>query len=160
MDTLPRPDVRVALAEPGDAFAVAALHLQHDVAAGAVPEPGFLDRFADWWLPRREYRPTWLATSAAGDPLGVLAGLVVDDRPAVGRTPRPWLHLTFLYVPPRARGTGVGASLVARAQGWAHARGVERVGVRPNGPDAGADVFVTAGFVPAPDQLVWRPTDD
>lgn len=147
--------MRVALAEPRNAFALAALHLQHDVAAGAVPEPGFLDRYADWWLARREHRPAWLAADPAGNPVGALTGLLVDDRPAVGRVPRPWLHLTFLYVAPPARGAGVASALLAQCRTWAGARDVERVAVRTT--EAGRGVYAHAGFGPAGDQLAWRP---
>lgn len=154
MDTMAQ--VTVESAGVDDAFAVAALHLQHDRGAGAPPEPGFLDRFVDWWLPQLATRPTWLATDGSGDPVGVLAATTVVDRPRVGRGDDTWLYLTFLYVPPAHRQRGVAARLVTHAQTWSGARGIARVQVRSSEQARG--LYARLGFGPAPgDQLEWRP---
>ena len=55
----------VRLAEPRDAFAVAALTLQDDRECGATVEPGFLDRHARAWLATENAHPVWIAE--AGD---------------------------------------------------------------------------------------------
>lgn len=153
MDDLRSATVTIAPATRRDAFAVAALHLQRDLAQGARPEPGFLDRFADWWL-RESDRATWLATASGGDPVGALSAHVVDDGPRVGRGGDTWLYVSFLFVAPAHRAGDVPRRLISQAQSSCVQRGLTRVRVTPA---AGLDEVLADHGFGAGAELSWSP---
>ena len=93
----PVEPVVVRPAEPRDAFAVAALHLQAEREAGAQVPPGFLDALADAWL-RDRSRRTWLAEDARHNPLGAVHGTVVRTLPGPGHAGTACLDLGFVFV--------------------------------------------------------------
>lgn len=144
----------VRLAEPRDAFAVAALTMQDDRECGAAPEDGFLDRFADAWLADRA-RVTFLAEAADGRPLGVVTAAVVTTLPSSRRPVSSWLHVSLLFVTKDARGQGLGTRLLEALRMWGAEHDVGRVQL-----DATADAHslcVRAGFgKPAPELMEWR----
>jgi len=148
----------IRLAEPRDAFAVAALTLQDDRECGAVVEPGFLDRHADAWLADRA-RVTFLAEAADGRPLGVVTAAVVTTLPSSRRPVSRWLHVSLLFVTADARGAGLGTRLLGALQEWCGANGVSRVQL--NAAPEARTLYERAGFVPpADDRLEWRPDRD
>ncbi len=135
--------VVVRPAEPRDAFAVAALHLQAEREAGAEVPPGYLDRLADAWL-RDRSRQTWLAEDARHNPLGAAHGTVVRTlagHPGTGR-----LELTFVYVTRDVRGRGLGEQLLHAVVAWCEVQGVERV--RVDAVPALRPLYERVGFGP------------
>lgn len=151
-------DVAIRLAEPRDAFAVAALTLQDDRECGAVVEPGFLDRHADAWLADRA-RVTFLAEAADGRPLGMVTAAVVTTLPSSRRPVSRWLHVSLLFVTADARGAGLGRRLLGALQEWCARNGVSRVQL--NAAAEARTLYERAGFVPpAGDRLEWQVPGD
>ena len=122
----PMEPVVVRSAEPRDAFAVAALHLQAEREWGQRIPPGFLDTLADAWL-RDRARQTWLAEDARHNPLGTVHGTLVRKLPSPRRRTDAWMHVSFLFVTPEARGRGLGERLLRTLLGWCSEQGVDRV---------------------------------
>jgi GNAT superfamily N-acetyltransferase len=145
--------VVVRAAEPRDAFAVAALHLQAERECGETIPPGFLDTLADAWL-RDRPRQTWLAEDARHNPLGAVHGTVVRTLPSPRRASSAWMHIGFLFVTPDARGAGLGHQLLHTALAWCEAQGVERVQLYAS-DDAGS-LYEQAGFGPPSGGLLER----
>lgn len=147
----------VRLAEPRDAFAVAALTMQDDRECGATVEPGFLDRFADAWLADAD-RVTFLAEAEDGRPLGVVTAAVLTKLPSSRRPDARWLHVSLLFVTQDARGAGLGAALLAALHGWAREQGVVRMQLHA-APRA-RSLYERAGFAPPAEGLLeWRADD-
>ena len=118
--------VVVRPAEPRDAFAVAALHLQAEREWGQTIPPGFLDTLADAWL-RDRARHTWLAEDSRHNPLGAVHGTLVRKLPSPRRASTAWMHVGFLFVTPTARRDGLGEQLLRTALTWCGEQGVDRV---------------------------------
>ena len=145
--TEPIEPVVVRPAEPRDAFAVAALHLQAEREAGAEVAPGFLDALADAWL-RDRSRHTWLAEDARHNPLGVAHGTVLRTLPGPRRPASGVLQLGLVYVTRDVRGRGLGEQLLHAVLGWCGTQGVERVRVEAD--DAVRPLYDHLGFAPPP----------
>ena len=146
---------RVRLAEPRDAFAVAALTMQDDRECGAVIEPGFLDAFADAWLADRN-RVTFLAEAPDGRPVGMLTASVHTKLPSSRRPVSRWLHVSLVFVTADARGAGLGARLLGALREWCTEHDVSRVQLEA-APEA-RSLYVRAGFgPPSAGFLEWRP---
>lgn len=147
----------VRLAEPRDAFAVAALTMQDDRECGAAIEEGFLDRFADAWLADRA-RVTFLAEAADGRPLGVVTAAVVTKLPSSRRPVSTWLHVSLLFVTNDARGLGLGRRLLDALREWGAGHDVTRMQL--NAAPEARSLYVRAGFgAPSPGLMEWRPED-
>lgn len=144
---------QIVRAEPGDAFALAALELQLNRELGRVGEDGFLDRYADGWLTERERRPAWIAKSLDGSPLGAITLFVVDGLPRPGRHGRPWVHVTNLYVTQAARRRGLGDQLIHASLRWC--RDNRALWVQLPSTPRGLGLYRRAGFTPA-EQRLWR----
>ena len=148
-------DAAIRLAEPRDAFAVAALTLQDDRECGAVVEPGFLDRHADAWLADRA-RVTFLAEAADGRPLGMVTASVVTKLPSSRRPDGRWLHVSLLFVTADARGAGLGRRLLDELRRWCVQNAVSRVQL--NAAPEARSLYEHAGFgEPSADLMEWRP---
>ena len=143
---------QIARAEPGDAFALAALELQLNREQGRPGEDGFLDRYADAWLTERDRRPAWLAKSLDGRPLGAVTLFVVDGLPRPGRPARPWVHVTNLYVAQGARRAGLGERLLNAGLEWS--RDNRALWVQLGATSSGAGLYRRAGFSPADARLL------
>lgn len=128
---------------PTDAFAVAALHLQAEREWGQVVPPRFLDTFADAWL-RDRARRTFLAEDDRRTPLGAVHGTVVRKLPSPRRPTDAWLHVSFLFVTPGARGHGVGEALLRTLLAWCAEHDVVRVQL--NAVDAARTLYERVGF--------------
>lgn len=149
--------VVVRLAEPRDAFAVAALTMQDDRECGAVVEPGFLDRYADAWL-ADDRRVTFLAEAPDGRPLGMVTAAVVTKLPSSRRPVTSWLHVSLLFVTKDARGEGLGARLLDSLCEWCVTHHVTRVQL--NAASEARSLYLRAGFRgPSPDLMEWRAVD-
>ena len=147
----PMEPVVVRPAEPRDAFAVAALHLQAEREWGQQIPSGFLDSLADAWL-RDRSRLTWLAEDARHNPLGAAHGTLARKLPSPRRTSTAWLHLGFLYVTKEARGRGIGEQLLRTVLDWCEAEGVERVQL--HAVDEARPLYERAGFGPPSEGLL------
>lgn len=144
----------VRLAEPRDAFAVAALTMQDDRECGATIEPGFLDRYSDAWLGDR-YRVTFVAEAPDGRPVGVVTATVVTKLPSSRRPRTQWLHVSLLFVTPDARGAGLGVRLLDALRQWGEQHEVERMQLTA-APEA-RSLYERAGFGPPTAALMeWR----
>lgn len=145
---------RVRLAEPRDAFAVAALTLQDDRECGAAVTPGFLDTFADAWLADRA-RVTFVAEAADGRPLGVVTAAVVTKLPSLRRPVSRWLHVSLLFVTADARGDGLGARLLDALREWGSQNDVVRIQL--NAVPRARSLYERAGFgAPSDGLMEWR----
>ena len=111
-------EVRIRAAGADDALVVAALALQCAIHRGGTSEPGFLDRYARTWLPRRRELPVWLA-EAGDEHAGFLQARVLEPLPAPARSARPTLAVETFFVRPAHRGIGVGEQLLTAACAWA-----------------------------------------
>ncbi len=149
--TEPIESVVVRPAEPRDAFAVAALHLQAEREGGAEVAPGFLDALADAWL-RDRSRHTWLAEDTRHNPLGVAHGTVLRTLPGPRHPGRGLLHLGFVYVTRDVRGRGLGEQLLHAVVGWCETQGVERV--RVDAARAVRPLYEHLGFAPPPEAVL------
>lgn len=121
-----RPEPTIRLAEPEDAFALAALTMQDDRETGARIEEGFLTTYADAWLADRN-RVSFLAVAPDGRPLGMITAAVVSKLPSSRRPVSQWMHVSLLFVTPDARGHGLGRALLDRLVAWARSHAVERI---------------------------------
>jgi GNAT superfamily N-acetyltransferase len=145
--------VVVRSAEPRDAFAVAALHLQAERERGEIIPEGFLDTLADAWL-RDRSRVTWLAEDPRHNPLGAAHGTVVRNLPTPQQGSIAWMHLGFLYVTADARGHGLGSQLLHTVLGWCEAQDVGRVQLSALNRTRG--LYERAGFGPPDHALMER----
>ncbi|KGN33407.1 hypothetical protein N802_14845 [Knoellia sinensis KCTC 19936] len=144
----------IRLAEPRDAFAIAALTMQDDRETGATIAPGFIDRYADAWLADRN-RVTFLAEGTDGRPLGMVTAAVVTKLPSSRRPDERWLHVSLLFVTQDARGAGLGARLLATLKEWSRAHAVSRMQL--NADARARSLYERAGFGPATAELMeWH----
>ena len=118
--------VRIRQAGPGDALLVAALTLQAALAEGLVPEPGFLDRYAEAWLANRGAHPAWFA-ECGGEHAGVLMVTWIRPLPWPGRTGGGSVHLERLFVRADQPGGKVMNALRAAVREWMREREVTEV---------------------------------
>lgn len=146
--------VTIRLAEPRDAFAVAALTMQDDRECGAAIEEGFLDAYADAWLADRD-RVTFIAEAPDGRPLGMVTAAVLTKLPTSRHPRERWLHVSLLFVTRDARGAGVGARLMSTLREWGTAHAVARMQL--NAAPGARLLYVRAGFgEPSPSLMEWR----
>ncbi len=138
-------------AEPRDAFAVAALHLQAERERGHQIPPGFLDSLADAWL-RDRSRVTWIAEDGNHNPVGAVHGTVARTLPSPRRPGSAWMHVGFLYVTTKARGSGLGERLLRTVIAWCAAQGVDRIQVIV--ADEERSLYERTGFGPPSDGLL------
>lgn len=111
--------MQVGRADAADAFALAALELQRARELGRPGEPGFIDKYADFWLREREHRPAWVAKSLDGKALGSVVLYHRFELPSPGLRPRPVATVDSLYVTKNARHGGTGEKLLRAALFWA-----------------------------------------
>ena len=144
---------RVARAESDDAFRLAALEIAYNRELGRPPEEGFLERYTDAWLADRDRYPSWIASTVDGNPLGACTIALVRSLPRPGRIPRPWGHMTNLYVRPEACGLGLASRLLEEALAWSDAS--ELLWVQLLTSDVARDMLRRRGFEPCGPHL-WR----
>lgn len=119
-------DATIRLAEPEDAFALAALTMQDDRECGATLEPGFLTAYADAWLADRQ-RVSFLAVARDGRPIGMVTAALLTKLPSSRRPVTSWMHVSLLFVTADCRGHGLGTLLMTRLLGWGRMHAVDRV---------------------------------
>lgn len=143
---------QLARAEPGDAFALAALELQRARELGRAPEPGFIDVYADCWLADRGRRPAWLATSLDGTALGSIVLHVRLAMPSPGLRRRADAVIDTLYVSRIARREGIGERLLRAALFWCSQMDIRALHAEAT-PEA-APLMHRLGFAPAGDHAL------
>lgn len=148
---------RIRPVERDDAFALAALRLQHDREHGREGRPGFLDEYADAFLAEAAGYRGWLAELTDGRPVGCLLALRVRKLPTLMAPGRPeWWYVQQVFVSPDQRRRGTGRRLMAAAQEAATAEGVRWL--RLNASDSGRPLFDATGFTDPTDRLrEWVP---
>lgn len=144
-------DVRIRRAGADDVLVVAALHLQFALELGMRAEPGYLDRFAEFWLAERLDRPTWIA-EGCGDHAGVLGTRRIRPLPLPGRPDASWLYLNTHFVAPDHRQRGVGQALTEALLDWA--RSTDVAWIRVNATSASARAFYARFGFASPNRLM------
>lgn len=120
---------------------------------GAAPDPGFAQRFRQWFDDEARQRRFWLA-EADRQPVGMVNLFTFTRMPTSGADPGGWGYLANLYVVPDHRDDGIGRRLIDALIAHADAAGLERVLLSPSEPSV--PLYRRAGF-DAADQLLLRP---
>jgi GNAT superfamily N-acetyltransferase len=119
---------------------------------GSVADPGFEDRFADWYRRESQRRISWLADDD-GQLVGMVNMAVFERMPSPGRPPARWGYLSNAFVLADYRNQGVGGMLLDALLGYADANGFVRVVLSPS--ERSIPFYRRAGFAPA-DALLLR----
>jgi GNAT superfamily N-acetyltransferase len=119
---------------------------------GDVEDPGFDQRFAEWFARESARRITWLAE--AGDRAVGMMNLTVFERmPRPGHPPSRWGYLGNAFVLEAYRSQGVGGKLIGALLDYADDNGFARVVLSPS--ERSIPFYERAGFGPA-DALLLR----
>lgn len=104
----------VRLAGPQDAHILAELRRTwvEEMVAHAIDDPGFEERFGDWFERERDQRVTWLGL-VDGEPAGMVNALIFTRMPSPGRPASRWFYLANFYVLPAHRNGGLGSRMLA-----------------------------------------------
>lgn len=131
-----------------DAAAVAGLRRMwtEENAGGAIDDPGFEARFAEWIAGAGAARPTWIA-EAGGRLVGMVNLAIFDRMPAPGHAAARWGYLANAYVVPEYRNAGVGRLLVDELMAFARREELVRVVLSPSAKSV--RFYERAGFGPA-----------
>ena len=120
---------------------------------GAAEDPGFAERFGDWFELESPRRHFWLA-DVDGDAVGMVNLLTFERMPTPGRDAGRWGYLGNMYVRPEHRSRGIGAELLAALVAHADATGLARVVLSPS--ERSVPFYRRAGFGDAGELLVRR----
>src|ERR1700726_4836675 len=121
---------------------------------GERGDPGFEERFADWFEREASRRITWLAE--ADGRLGGMMNLAIFERmPRPGRVPSRWGYLGNAFVLAAYRNQGIGRQLLNAVLGHADENGFARVVLSP--ADRSIPFYQRAGFGPADALMLWTP---
>jgi GNAT superfamily N-acetyltransferase len=154
-----QPVIRIATA--GDVRALAWLRREWireqagEVGDGTPgsDDPGFEQRFADWFATEALRRVTWLA-EIGGQAVGMVNLAIFERMPSPGRPPSRWGYLGNAYVRAGYRDRGIGAALLAALLAHADANRLARVVLSPS--PRSVPLYRRSGFGPA-DMLLARP---
>ena len=134
-------------AGPSDTAALALLrrhwrHEQHGVALHA--DPGFEQRFADWFTAQLAHRSLAWVADADGDAVGMLLMFVHERMPDPDRDPGRWGYIGNVFVLPAHRDAGVGRLLLDAALAHADEHAYVRVVLNPS--PTSVPFYERAGF--------------
>jgi GNAT superfamily N-acetyltransferase len=149
----------IVIRRAGDADLAAIVALRFEWTQewdGAADDPGFAERFADWFERESARRITWLA-EADGRAVGMMNLAVFDRMPRPGQPPSCWGYLANAFVLSAFRNRGIGGKLLDALLGYADANGFARVVLSPS--QRAVPFYERAGFVPA-DTLLLRTLPD
>jgi GNAT superfamily N-acetyltransferase len=136
---------------------LAALRRAWTEETGSAGDPGFEQRFADWWCAEAARRVAWLA-EIAGDPVGMVSLIVVGRMPQPGREAGRWGYVTSAYVREAFRGAGIGSRLMDSLLAHAVQERFTRLVLHPR--EQAVPLYRRAGFVPAVDLMIkWLDGD-
>jgi GNAT superfamily N-acetyltransferase len=145
----------IVIRQAGEADLPGIARLRHDWTRewdAGVDDPGFEDRFADWFRRESERRITWLAEDE-GQLVGMMNLAVFERMPSPGRAPSRWGYLANAFVLAAYRNQGVGGRLLDALLRYADAHGFARVVLSPS--ERSVPFYQRAGFEPA-DALLLR----
>ena len=146
-------EIVIRRAEDADVPAIVALRSEWTQEwGGAADDPGFAERFADWFERESPRRVTWLA-EADGRAVGMMNLSVFDRMPRPGQAPSSWGYLANAFVLAAYRNRGIGGKLLAALLGYADANHFARVVLSPS--QRAIPLYQRAGFAPA-DSLLLR----
>ena len=111
---------------------------------GAVGDPGFEKRLADWLREEGDRRTVWLL-ERAGEAIGMGTMLEYRRMPLPGEADGAWGYIGSMFVREQHRGGGAGAQLLAAMIAESERRGYVRVILSPS-PRA-VPFYKRAGFV-------------
>jgi GNAT superfamily N-acetyltransferase len=123
---------------------------------GAVDDPSFDDRLAQWYARESGRRLTWLA-EAAGEPVGMVNMAVFERMPRPGPDPGRWGYLGNAFVLEAYRNQGIGGRLLDALLAYADDHGFARVVLSPSARSV--PFYERAGFRPAESLLLRRPIE-
>jgi GNAT superfamily N-acetyltransferase len=123
---------------------------------GAVDDPGFDDRLAQWFARESGRRLTWLAEDD-GEPVGMMSMAVFERMPQPGRDPGRWGYLGNAFVLEACRNRGVGGRLLDALLAYADEHGFARVVLSPSARSV--PFYERAGFRPADSLLLRTPAE-
>ncbi len=110
--------------------------------------------FRDWFHREESSRWWWMAVDDAGRGAGMVNVKIFERMPSSSRPMSRWGYLANLFVAPRARGAGVGTSLVQAAVDRAREEGLARLVLAPS--ELSKPLYVRLGFGPADGLLVHQ----
>jgi GNAT superfamily N-acetyltransferase len=147
--------VLIRRAEGGDLAAIA--RLRREWTQEREPDdvdPGFDERFADWFARESAQRIFWLAELAEADgrPVGMMNLVVFERMPRPGRAPGRWGYLGNAFVLAGYRNQGIGTQLLDAVLSHADEEGFVRVVLSPS--ERSVPFYRRAGFGPADALLV------
>jgi len=142
----------VRLAAAADAPALAALRRAWTAELrGPADDPGFEERFRDWYDRESARRVSWLA-EVAGQPVGMMNVAVFERMPQPGRDPACWGYLSNAYVLPAFRDQGIGSALLRALLAHADRQRYVRVVLSPS--ERSVPFYQRHGFTADHDLLV------
>lgn len=138
--------VRLAGADDVQALARLRRAWNEENAGFAVGDPGFEDRFAEWWSSERATR-TLFIVQVDGTPVGMAnvkcyERMPVAGRPSAGR----WGYVGNVFVLAAHRNAGVGQVLMRALIDWAGGAGLEHLRLAPS--PLSKSFYERLGFVP------------
>jgi GNAT superfamily N-acetyltransferase len=140
-------DIVIRRAGDADLAAIAALRSEWTLEwDGAADDPGFAQRFAEWFERESERRITWLAETD-GRAVGMMNLAVFDRMPRPGQAPSSWGYLANAFVLSAYRDRGIGGKLLDALLGYADAHHFARVVLSPS--QRAIPFYERAGFEPA-----------
>jgi GNAT superfamily N-acetyltransferase len=117
-------------------------------------DPGFGERFADWFARESARRITWLAM-AGGSAVGMMNLAIFERMPCPGRAPSRWGYLGNAFVLAAYRNQGIGTQLLSAVLSYADENDFARVVLSPS--EQSIPFYQRAGFGPASALLVRKP---
>jgi GNAT superfamily N-acetyltransferase len=135
--------VQIRVATEDDVPALAWLRHEYRVGEGSPPEPGFAERFAQWYRVEAPHRVTWLA-EMDGQPIGMVSLVTFTRMPCPGEGGSGWAYLSNAFVLAAHRNRGIGGQLLAELLRYADEQGFDRVVLHPS--DRAVPFYQRYGF--------------
>jgi GNAT superfamily N-acetyltransferase len=121
---------------------------------GGQGDPGFGERFANWFARESSRRIMWVA-QADGRLVGMMNLAIFERMPRPSRAPSRWGYLGNAFVLTAYRNQGIGRQLIEAVLGYARENALARVVLSPT--ERSIPFYQRAGFGPAEELLVWTP---
>ncbi|HEX6386745.1 MAG TPA: GNAT family N-acetyltransferase [Anaerolineae bacterium] len=152
------PRLRIRTAETQDTPTLAHLRYRFRAELGEATEPkaDFVQRCTAWMVARLSPAGPWRCWVAESEQ-GIIGHLwlqVIEKIPNPIAEPEYHAYVTNCYVLPRARGRGVGASLLETALTWCREAGVDAIVLWPT--EKSRSLYLRHGFAVRDDLLELR----
>ena len=136
--------------QAGEADIPALARLRHvwseEWAEQSISDPGFAERFAEWYAAEAGRRITFVA-ELDGELVGMVNLVLFERMPKPGRPDSRWGYLGNAFVLAAHRDRGVGAQLIEALVAHARELGCVRIVLSPS--DRSVPFYQRAGFGPA-----------